>query len=325
MTLPRRRFLQVAASALALPALSRSAQAETYPARPVRLVVPFAPAGASDIIARLVGPALSERLGQQVVVENRSGAGGNIGTESVVRATADGYTLLVVGGFNAINTTLYDKLSFVFARDIVPVAGIARMPNVMLVLPTFPAATVPEFIAYAKANPEKINFGSGGTGSPTHLSGELFKMMTSINMVHLPYRGAGPALIDLLGGQLQTMFPTLPSAIGYIRGGKLRALGVTPAKRSEAVPDVPSIGEFVPGYDAGDWYGVGAPAGTPPEIVERLNKDINAVLTDPEMKSRLTELGMTPIPASQTEFTRFIADETEKWSKVVKFSGAKPD
>ena len=199
------------------------------------------------------------------------------------------------------------------------------MPNVMLVLPTFPAGTVPEFIAYAKANPEKINFGSGGTGSPTHLSGELFQLMTGINMVHLPYRGAGPALIDLLGGQLQTMFPTLPSAIGYIRGGQLRALGVTPAKRSEAVPDVPSIGEFVPGYDAGDWYGVGAPAGTPPEIVERLNKDINAVLTDPKMKSRLTELGMTPIPASQTEFTRFIADETEKWSKVVKFSGAKPD
>jgi len=263
MTLARRRILQLAASVavspLVLPSVSRIARAQAYPSRPVHLVVPFAPAGASDIIARIVGPALSERLGQQVVIENKAGAGGNIGTEIVTRAAPDGYTLLMIGGFNAINATLYDKLSFVFSRDIAPVASIARMPNVMEVNPSFPAHTVPEFIAYAKANPDKINFASGGTGSPTHMVGELFKMMTGIKMVHLPYRGAGPALIDLLGGQVEVMFATLPSSIGYIRGGKLRPLGVTLASRSDAAPEVPTISEFVPGYDAGDWYGIGAP------------------------------------------------------------------
>ena len=330
MTLARRRILQLAAgvavSPLVLPSVSRIARAQAYPSRPVHLIVPFAPAGASDIIARIVGPALSERLGQQVVIENKAGAGGNIGTEIVTRAAPDGYTLLMVGGFNAINATLYDKLSFVFSRDIAPVASIARMPNVMEVNPSFPAHTVPEFIAYAKANPDKINFASGGTGSPTHMVGELFKMMTGIKMVHLPYRGAGPALIDLLVGQVEVMFATLPSSIGYIRGGKLRPLGVTLASRSDAAPEVPTISEFVPGYDAGDWYGIGAPKGTPAEIVDKLNQDINAVLTDPKMKARMADLGMTvQISRTSAEYRAFIADETEKWSKVVKFSGAKPD
>jgi tripartite-type tricarboxylate transporter receptor subunit TctC len=330
MTLPRRRILQLAASAavapLVLPAVSRIATAQAYPSRPIHLIVPFAPAGASDIIARIIGPVLSERLGQQVVIENRPGAGGNIGTEAAVRATPDGYTLVVIGGFNAANATLYDKLSFVFSRDIMPVASIARMPNVMEVHPSFPAANVPEFIAYAKANPDRINFASGGTGSPTHLTGELFKMMTGIQMVHLPYRGAGPALVDLLGGQVQVMFATLPSSIGHIRGGKLRALAVTPATRSDGLPDVPSISEFVPGYDAGDWYGIGAPKNTPTEIVGTLNKEINAILADPKMKARLADLGMTvQIFHTSAEYGAFIADETEKWSKVVKFSGAKPD
>ena len=330
MTLARRRILQLGASAvvapLVLPAVSRVARAQAYPSRPVHLIVPFAPAGASDIIARIVGPALSERLGQQIVIENKAGAGGNIGTELVTRAAPDGYTLLMIGGFNAINATLYDKLSFVFSSDIAPVASIARMPNVMEVNPSFPARTVPEFIAYAKANPDKINFASGGTGSPTHMVGELFKMMTGIKMVHLPYRGAGPALIDLLGGQVEVMFATLPSSIGYIRGGKLRPLGVTLASRSDAAPDVPAISEFVPGYDAGDWYGIGAPKNTPAEIVDKLNQDINAVLTDPKMKARMADLGMTvQISRTSVEYGAFIEDETEKWSKVVKFSGAKPD
>ena len=325
MTIARRRFLQVAASAVALPVAPRLASAETYPSRPVHLVVPFAPAGAADIIARIVGPALSERLGQQIVIENKAGAGGNLGTEAVVRAPADGYTLLVVGGFNAINATLYDKLNFVFRNDVAPVASIARMPNVMEVNPAFPAHTVPEFIAYAKANPDKINFASGGTGSPTHMVGELFKMMTGIKMVHLPYRGAGPALIDLIGGQVEAMFATLPSSIGYIRGGQLRPLAVTLGKRSDALPEVPTVGEFVPGYDAGDWYGIGAPTGTPPEIVERLNKEINAVIGDPAMKGRMADLGMTvQISNTPSDYAAFIADETDKWAKVVKFSGAKP-
>jgi tripartite-type tricarboxylate transporter receptor subunit TctC len=327
MKLARRRFLHLAAAAASPAILPSIARAQAYPTRPVHLIVPFAPAGASDIIARIIGPVLSERLGQQVVIENKAGAGGNIGTEVVTRAAPDGYTLLMVGGFNAINATLYEnKLSFVFSRDIAPVASIARMPNVMEVNPAFPATTVPEFIAYAKANPDKINFASGGTGSPTHMVGELFKMMTGIKMVHLPYRGAGPALIDLLGGQVEVMFATLPSSIGYIRGGKLRALGVTLATRSDAAPEVPTISEFVPGYDAGDWYGIGAPKGTPAEILDKLNQDINAVLGDPKMKARMADLGMTvQISAKPTDYSAFIADETEKWSKVVKFAGVKPD
>ncbi|MFO1111282.1 MAG: tripartite tricarboxylate transporter substrate binding protein [Bradyrhizobium sp.] len=305
-------------------ATARRASAQSWPARPIRLVVPFAPAGATDIVARIVGPALTERLGQQIVVENRAGAGGNLGTESVVNAPADGYTLLMVGGFNAVNATLYEKLNFSFSRDIAPVSNVVRMPNVMEVNPAFPAASGPEFIAYAKANPDKINFASGGTGTVTHVTGELFKMMTGIRMVHLPYRGAGPALIDLLAGQVQVMFPTLPSSIGYIRGGKLRPLGVTSAERSEALPEVPSIGEFVPGYDASDWYGVGAPRNTPPDIVERLNREINLVLADPAIKMRMADLGMTVVPSpTPADFAGFIAAETEKWGKVVRFSGIK--
>jgi tripartite-type tricarboxylate transporter receptor subunit TctC len=326
MTLARRRFLHLAAGVVALPALPRVASAQAYPARPIHLIVPFAPAGASDIIARIIGPALSERLGQQVVIENKAGAGGNLGTEAAVRAAPDGYTIAMIGGFNAINATLYDKLNFVFARDIAPVASIARMPNVMEVNPAFPAHTVPEFIAYAKAHPDKINFASGGTGSPTHMVGELFKMMTGIKMVHLPYRGAGPALIDVLGGQVEVIFATLPSSIGHIRGGKLRPLAVTLASRSDALPDVPTMSEFVPGYDAGDWYGIGAPRNTPVEVVSRLNQEINAILADPKMKARMADLGMTvQISATPADYGKFIADETEKWSKVVKFSGAKPD
>lgn len=320
----RRRFLIGAACAVAMSATARRASAQSWPARPIRLVVPFAPAGATDIVARIVGPALTERLGQQIVVENRAGAGGNLGTESVVNAPADGYTLLMVGGFNAVNATLYEKLNFSFSRDIAPVSNVVRMPNVMEVNPAFPAASGPEFIAYAKANPDKINFASGGTGTVTHVTGELFKMMTGIRMVHLPYRGAGPALIDLLAGQVQVMFPTLPSSIGYIRGGKLRPLGVTSAERSEALPEVPSIGEFVPGYDASDWYGVGAPRNTPPDIIERLNREINLVLADPAIKMRMADLGMTVVPSpTPADFAGFIAAETEKWGKVVRFSGIK--
>ncbi len=321
----RRRFL-LALAVAASAALPQLAHAAPYPDRPIHLIVPFAPAGASDIIARIVGPALSERLGQQIVIENKAGAGGNLGTDTVVRADGDGYTLLVVGGFNAINATLYDKLNFNFARDIAPVGSIARMPNVMEVNPAFPAHTVPEFIAYAKANPDKVNFASGGTGSPTHMVGELFKMMTGIKMVHLPYRGAGPALIDVLGGQVELIFATLPSSIGYIRGGKLRPLAVTLAQRSDALPEVPVMSDFVPGYDAGDWYGIGAPKSTPPEIVQRLNRELNAVLADPKMKARMADLGMTvQISKTPADYRAFIAEETEKWSKVVKFSGAKPD
>jgi tripartite-type tricarboxylate transporter receptor subunit TctC len=326
MTIRRRRFRQLAAGAATAAAITRQAVAQSYPSRPIHLIVPFAPAGASDIIARIIAPPLSERLGQQIVIENRPGAGGNLGTESVVRAAPDGTTLLMVGGFNAINATLYEKLNFVFSRDIAPVASIARMPNIMEVNPSFPAHTVPDFIAYAKANSEKINFASGGTGSPTHMVGELFKMMTGIKMVHLPYRGAGPALIDLLAGQIEVMFATLPSSIGHIRGGKLRPLAVTFATRSDAVPDVPTVSEFVPGYDAGDWYGIGAPKGTPAEIVDRLSQEINAVLADLAMKARMADLGMSvQISRTSAEYGAFIVDETEKWSKVVKFSGAKPD
>jgi tripartite-type tricarboxylate transporter receptor subunit TctC len=326
MKLPRRKFLHLAAGAVALPAVSRTARAQAFPNRPVRLIVPFAPAGAADIVARLIGPWLSDRFGQQFIIENRPGAGGNIATEATVRAPPDGYTLLVVGAFNAVNATLYEKLSFDFSRDIAPVASVVRVPNVMEVNPSFPATTVTEFIAYAKANPDKINFASGGNGTPTHVAGELFKMMTGIKMVHLPYRGAGPALIDLLGGQVQVMFATVPSSIGYIRAGRLRALAVTPATRSEALPDVPSVGDFVPGYDASDWYGVGAPKNTPTDIVDRLHGEINAGFADPKMKARFAELGVTAMPSDlPADFGRLIVGETEKWAKVIKFAGVKAE
>jgi tripartite-type tricarboxylate transporter receptor subunit TctC len=323
MKLLRRQFLHLAAGAVALPAVSRVASAQTYPSRPVHLIVGFAPGGGNDIVARLMGQWLSEQLGQQFVIENRPGAGTNIATEAVVNARPDGYTLLLVASSAAINATLYKNLNFNFIRDIAPVAGIIRLPNVMLVNPSFPAKTVPEFIAYAKANPGKISMASSGNGSSTQVAGELFKMMTGIDMVHVPYRGTGPAMTDLLGGQVQVMFPPTVSPIAFIRSGKLRALGVTTSTRSEALPDIPTIGDFVPGYEASAWYGVGAPKNTPAEIVEKLNKEINAGLSDPTMKARLAELGGIVLGGSPADFGRLIAEETEKWGKVVKFSGAK--
>jgi len=319
MNLPhRRQFLHLAAGAVALPALSRIARAQTYPSRPVRLIVPFAPGGGTDIAARLIGQWLSERLGQQFMIDNRPGAGSNIGTEAVVKAPPDGYTLLLVGTFNAVNTTLYEKLNFNFIRDIAPVAGISRVPNVMAVHPSFPAKTVPEFIAYAKANPGKINMASAGNGASEHVLGELFKLMAGVDLVHVPYRGAGPALSDLLGGQVQVMFGTMPASIQYIRAGNLRALAVTTALRSEALPDLPTVGDFLPGYEASTWYGVGVPKNTPTEIVQKLNKEINAALADPKLKARLADLGAEPMAMTPVEFEKFVADETEKWGKVVR-------
>jgi tripartite-type tricarboxylate transporter receptor subunit TctC len=325
MKLPRRNFLHLAAGAAALPAVSHFAWAQAYPTRPVRLIVPFAPAGASDILARLMGQWLSERLGQQFVIDNRPGAGGNIGTEAVVRAPADGYTLLIVGAWNAINATLYDKLNFNFLRDIAPVASVIRSANVMVVNPSVPAKTVPEFIAYAKANPGKLTMASAGNGTPSHVSGELFKMMAGVDMVHVPYRSAGSALTDLLGGQVQITFPTTVSSIGYIRAGRLRALAVTTATRLEALPDIPTVAEFVPGYEASGWYGIGAPKNTPTEIVDKLNNEINVALADPNMKVRLADLGGTVLALSPGDFGRLIAEETNKWGKVTRAAYVKAD
>jgi len=325
MKIPRREFLHLATSAAALTAASRIADAQAYPMRPVRIVVGYAAGGGTDIVARLMGQWLSERLGQQFVIENRTGAATNIGTEAVARAPADGYTLLLVHTANAINATLYEKLSFNFIRDITPVAGIIRVPSVMVVNPSLPAKTVPEFIAYAKANPGKINMGSGGAGGPDHMSGELFKTMTGVNMIHVPYRGLSPALSDLLGGQVQVIFSSLPAAIEYIRAGKLRALAVTTATRFEGAPDIPTVGDVLPGYEASQWYGVGAPSNTPVEIVDKLNKEINAGLVNPKLRAQLADLGGTLLPGSAADFGKLIAEETEKWGRVVKFSGAKAD
>jgi tripartite-type tricarboxylate transporter receptor subunit TctC len=325
MILPRRQFLHLAAGAAALPAALRLAWAQAYPARPVRIVVGFGAGSAADILAHLIAQWLSERLGQPFIVEVRSGAGGNIATEAVLRSPPDGYTLLLDGGWDAINATLYDNLSFNFIRDITPVAGIVRAPNVMVVHPSFPAKTVPEFIAHAKANPGKINMASAGTGSTSHMSGELFKMMAGINMVHVPYRGQASALTDLLGGQVQVDFATMPPSIEYVRAGRLRALAVTGTMRSEALPDLPTIGDFLPGYEASMVSGLGARKNTPAEIIERLNKEINVALTDPRLKARLADLGGTVLPGSPAEFGSLMADEIVKWAKVVKFSGAKPD
>jgi tripartite-type tricarboxylate transporter receptor subunit TctC len=322
--LPRRTFLHLAAGAAALPAVSRIARAQTYPSRPVRLIVAAAAGGPTDIVARLLGQWLSERFHQQFLVENRSGGGNNIGTEAVVRAAADGYTLLLANSINAINATLYEKLNYDFIRDTAPVAGIMRVPNVMEVNLLFPAKTVPEFIAYAKSNPGKVNMTSGGIGSPGHVAGELFNMMTGIKMLHVPYRGAAPALTDLLGGQVEVMFDSMASSIEYIRAGKLHALAVTTATRWEGLPDIPTVADFVPGFEASGWYGVVGPKSTPTEIIERLNGEINAALTDPKMRARLADLGGTMLPGSPADFGRLIAEETEKWGKVVKFSGAKP-
>jgi tripartite-type tricarboxylate transporter receptor subunit TctC len=316
---------KASAGAAALPALSRVARAQAYPTRPVRLVVGWAAGVAPDTIGRLMAQWLSERLGQQFVMDNRPGATGNLATEAVVRAPADGYTLLSLGSPNAINATLYEKLNFNFVRDIAPVSGIIREPLFIEVHPSFPAKTVPEFIAYAKASPGKINMASAGNGTATHVAGELFKMMAGINMVHVPYRGGAPALTDLLGGQVQVFFAPISASIEYIKTAKLRALAVTTATRSEVLPDIPTLDEFVPGFEASFWHGLGAPKNTPPDIIDKLNKEINAALADPKMKARLAELGGTPFPGSPADFGKLIADETEKWSKVVKFSGAKPD
>jgi tripartite-type tricarboxylate transporter receptor subunit TctC len=318
MKLPRRKFLHLVTGAAALPAVSRVARAQAYPSRPVRWIVGFAPGGSGDILARLMGQWLSERLGQPFVVENRPGANGNIGTEAVVRASPDGYTLLMVGGWSAINATLYDKLSFNFSRDIAPVAGIVRALNVMVINPSFPAKAVPEFIAYVKANPGKISMASVGIGSGPHLYGELFKIMAGVDMVHVPYRSGGPALTDLLGGQVQVYFASTVASIEYIRAGRLRALAVTTAMRSDALPGIPTMGEFVPGYEASTWYGVGAPKATPAEIVDKLNKEINAGLADPKMQARLADFGGTPLVGSPADFGKLIADETEKWGNVIR-------
>jgi tripartite-type tricarboxylate transporter receptor subunit TctC len=325
MKLPRRNLLHLAAGAAALPAVSRFAWAQAYPSRPVRLIVPVAPGGAYDITARLIGPWLSERLGQQFVIDNRPGGGTNIGTEAVVRAPADGYTLLLVGAASAINATLYDKLNFNFIRDIAPVAGITRAPEVMVLHPSVPAKTVPEFIAYAKANPGKLTMASGGIGSLSHVAGELFKMMAGVDLVHVPYRGQGPALTDLLGGQVQVMFAITVASIEYIKTGRLRALAVTAATRSDALPDIPTVGEFVLDYEASNWFGVCAPKATPAEIVDKVNKEINASLAEPKIKARLADLGGAVLALSPAEFGKLIADETEKWGKVVKFAGVKAD
>jgi tripartite-type tricarboxylate transporter receptor subunit TctC len=325
MQLARRRFLQLAAVTATAPAAARIATAQAYPSRPLRLIVGFPAGGPTDITARLIGQWLSERLGAQCIIDNRPGAGSNIATEAVVHAPADGYTLLIVGATNAINATLYGKLNFNFIRDIAPVAGIIRVPLVMEVNPSVPANTVPEFIAYAKANPGKVNMASGGNGTTLHVAGELFKLMSGVDMLHVPYRGAGPMLTDLIGGQVEVAFDPMPSSIGYIRSGKLRALAVTTAERSQALPQLPTVGDFVPGYEASSWYGIGAPRGTPGEIIDRLNREINAGLGDPKLEARLADLGGMVLTGSPAQFGKFIAEETEKWAKVVKFSGAKPD
>ena len=325
MKLPRRKLLHLAAGAAALPAVSRFAWAQAYPTRPVRIISPFGTAGATDLVARLIGQWLSERLGQQFVIENRPGAGGTIGTEAAVRAPADGYTLLMAGAYNAINATLYDKLSFNFIRDIAPVAPIIRLANVLDVNLSVPAKTVPEFITYAKANPGKINMASVGTGSTPHVTGELFKMMAGVNMVHVPYRSAGAALTDLISGQVHVYFGTTASSIEHIKAGKIRALGVTTTARAEALPDVPTIAEFVPGYEASNWYGVGIPKNTPVEIIDMLNNEINAALADPKLKARLADLGGTALAGSPADFGKFIAAETEKWGKVIRAANIKPD
>jgi tripartite-type tricarboxylate transporter receptor subunit TctC len=325
MKLPRRNFLHLAAGAAAFPGVTRFAFAQTYPSRPVRLIAPFAAGGTSDTVARLMGQWLSERLGQPFVIEDRPGAGSNIGTEAVVRASPDGYTLLMAGGYNAINATLYDKLNFNFIRDITAVAGIVRVPSVMVVHPSVPATTVPEFIAYAKGKPRKITMASAGKGAPSHLAGELFKIMAGVDMVHVPYRGGGPAVTDLIAGQVQVMFATTVESIGYVRAGRLRALAVTTATRWEGLPDIPTLAEFVPGYEASGWFGIGAPRNTPVEVIDKLNKEINAGLADPKIKARLADLGGTVLPGSPSDFGKLIADETEKWANVIKFAGIKAD
>jgi len=325
MKLPRRTFLQLAEGAAALPAVSRIAAAQTYPSRPVRWINGTAAGSAPDIVARLIGQWLSQRLGQPFVIENRPGAGTNIGTEAVVRALPDGYSLLLVTQSNAINATLYENLNFNFIRDIAPVASISRGPLVMEVNPSVPVKTVPEFIAYAKANPGKLNMASAGSGTPQHVAGELFKMMAGVNMLHVPYRGSPFALTALIAGEVQVMFDTLPASIEHIKAGQIRPLAVTTTSRSEALPDLPTVSEFVPGYEASSWYGVGAPANTPAEIIDKLNKEINAGIADSQIKARLADLGVAVVQTSPAEFGKFIVEETEKWGKVIRAANIKPD
>jgi tripartite-type tricarboxylate transporter receptor subunit TctC len=323
MKLPRRQFLHLAAAAAALPTLSRTAIAQAYPTQPVRIIVGFAAGSGSDILARLMAQWLTERLGQPIVIENRAGAGGNVGTEAVVKAAPDGYTLLKVVPANTVNDTLYDKLSFNFIRDIAPVAGMVRVPYVLVLNQSVPVTTVPELIAYAKANPGKLNFASAGVGTGIHMSGELFKLMAGVNMVHVPYRGAGNAMTDLIGGQVQLMFDTTQASIPHIKAGKVRALAVTTAARSELLPDLPTIGDFVPGYEASGSFGFGAPRNTPAEIIEKLNREINAVLADPKVKARIAELGGEPLAGSAAVYGRLLAEESEKWGKVVRAANIK--
>jgi tripartite-type tricarboxylate transporter receptor subunit TctC len=325
MHFPRRRLLYLAACGAALSASSRITQAQSYPSRPVRMIVGLAAGGGQDIVARLMGQWLSERFGRQFIIENRPGASGNLALEAVANAPADGYTLALLGVNNAINASLTNKPGFEFLRDIAPVGAIMRVPLVMVVNPSFPATTVPQFIAYAKANPRKINMGSGGVGTSIHVSGELFKMMTGIDMLHVPYRGGALALNDLIGGQLQVMFDTMPESIGFIRAGTLRPLAVTTAERAPVLPDVPRVGDFVPGYEASAWYGIGAPRNTPAEIVDTLNREINVGLADPKIKARLVDLGGTVSAGSPAAFGKFIADDVEKWAKVIKFAGVKAE
>jgi tripartite-type tricarboxylate transporter receptor subunit TctC len=325
MKLPRRTFLRLAAGAAGLPVVPHIARAQTFPTRPVRIIVGFAAGGPSDIITRLIGQRLSGQLGQQFIIENRPGAGGNIATEAVVRAAPDGYTLLQVDSSDAINASLDNNLNFNFVRDIAPIAGISRSPDVMVVNPSFGAKTVSEFIAYAKANPGKINMASGGTGTTAHMAGELFKLMADVSMLHVPYRGGALALTDLIAGQVQVMFSPAAGTIEHIRAGKLRALAVTTATRLEALADLPTVGDFLPGYEASTWNGLGAPKNTPVEIIDKINKQINAAFADPNINVRLADLGAVPMPMTPAEFENFIIDETEKWAKVVEFAGIKPD
>lgn len=325
MKLHRRTFLHLAAGAAALPAVPQSARAQTYPTRPLRLIIGYPPGGSADLTARLTGQWLTERIGQPVVIESRPGAATNLATEAVVRAPADGYTLLLVAPANAINATLYDKLNFNFLRDIAPVAGIIRFPNVVVVNPSLPINTIPELIAYARANPGRLNMASSGNGSTIHMSGELFKMLTGINMVHVPYRGGAPALTDLISGQVHVMFDNVPTSAEFIKAGKLRGLAVTSTERSAVLPELPTVADFLPGYEASAWYGLGAPKNTPGEVIDKLNKAMNAILADPKPQARFAELGASLLPGSPVDFGKLLAEETDKWGKVVKFSGAKPD
>jgi tripartite-type tricarboxylate transporter receptor subunit TctC len=325
MKLPRRKFLHLAAGAAALPAVSRIARAQAYPSRPVRMVVPFAPAGTTDISARLIGQWLSERFGQQFVIENRAGANGNIGTEVVLRSTPDGYTLLMIDASPSINATLYERLNFNFVRDAALVATVARSPFILVIHPSVPARTVPEFIAHAKANPGRISYGSAGPGSTLHVAAELFKIMTGVDLLHVPYRGGGPAIADAIAGQVQVVFIPAPAGIEYVRSGRLRALGVSSATRFEVLPDVPSVSEFVSGYEASTWHGVAAPRNTPATIIDSLNKEINAGLAEPKLKARFVELGAEVFPGSPADFSNLVAAETEKWGKVIRAANIKPE